>query len=275
MNIHTKQERLLTIEGVSLTYGEKQILRDVNLHIDNIVRPGMQQGQVVALLGPSGVGKTQLFRMIAGLIETQITSKAMTTTGKILLGDKQEPTHAAAVGVVQQAYPLLQHRTVWSNLMLAAAQRYDAKTAAEEANKLLAHFGIEDKKLAYPIQLSGGQRQRVAIIQQLLCANHFLLMDEPFSGLDVVAKRRVYETIQKVASTHEHNTVIFTTHDLESAVRLADEIWVLGREEGKPGATVIRRLDLIQRGLAWDPNISKNPAFWTTVNELYDLFTTL
>jgi len=179
------------------------------------------------------------------------------------------------VGVVQQSYPLLQHRTVWSNLMLAAGQRYDAKTAVEEANRLLDHFGLADKKLSYPVQLSGGQRQRVAIIQQLLCANNFLLMDEPFSGLDVVAKSRVYETIQKVSTAHEYNTVIFTTHDLESAVRLADEVWVLGREEGKPGATVVRRLDLIQRGLAWDPNINKNPAFWPTVNELYDLFKTL
>jgi ABC-type nitrate/sulfonate/bicarbonate transport system ATPase subunit len=267
MNTYTKQERLLTIEGLSLAYGDKLILRDIDAHVDNIVRPGMEQGQVVALLGPSGIGKTQLFRLIAGLQSP--------STGKILIGDKQEPTHASMVGVVQQAYPLLQHRTIWSNLMLAAGQRYDAKQAVVEADKLLTHFGLMDKKTCYPVQLSGGQRQRVAIIQQLLGANNFLLMDEPFSGLDVVAKNRVYETIQKVSTTHEHNTVIFTTHDLESAVRLADDIWVLGREEGKPGATVIKRIDLIERGLAWDPNINKNPAFWPTVNELYDLFKTL
>lgn len=275
MNAYTKQERLLTIDNVSLAYGDKLILRDINVHVDNIVRPGMAQGQVVALLGPSGIGKTQLFRMIAGLIQTPVTSSAITTTGKILIGANQEPTHASAVGVVQQAYPLLLHRTVWSNLMLAARQRYDAKAAIVEADRLLTHFDMMDKKAAYPVQLSGGQRQRIAIIQQLLGANNFLLMDEPFSGLDVVAKSRVYETIQKVASTHEHNTVVFTTHDLESAVRLADEIWVLGRKAGKPGATVIRKYDLIEKGLAWDPQINKNPAFWPMVNELYDLFKTL
>ena len=267
MNAHTKHERLLTIEGISLAYGPKLILRDVNLHVDNIVRPGMSQGQVVALLGPSGIGKTQLFRLIAGLQPT--------TSGIVKIGAEQKPTQAGEVGVVQQAYPLLGHRTVWSNLMLAAGHRYGAKEGTAEANQLLEHFGLADKKNSYPLELSGGQRQRVAIIQQLLCANHFLLMDEPFSGLDVIAKRRVYETIQKVATVHEHNTVIFTTHDLESAVRLADEIWILGREEGKPGATVVERVDLIQAGLAWDVNIDKNPAFWPMVTRLYDRFGSL
>lgn len=264
---YTMGQRLLTIENLHLAYGNKLILRDINLAVDDIVRPGMNQGQVVALLGPSGIGKTQLFRMIAGL--------QAPTVGSIKIGIKQEPVHSSMVGVVQQAYPLLAHRTIWSNLMLAAGQRYTAKQSAEEADKLLAHFGLVDKKAAYPVQLSGGQRQRIAIIQQLLGANNFLLMDEPFSGLDVVAKQRVYDTIIHTSTVHEHNTVIFTTHDLESAVRLADDIWVLGREQGKDGATVVKRFNLIERGLAWDPDINHNPAFWPTVNELYELFKTL
>jgi len=264
---YTKNERLLTIENLSLAYGPKVILRDINLHVDNIVREGIEQGQVVALLGPSGIGKTQLFRCIAGLQPP--------TTGSVKIGVQQKVAEAHDVGVVQQSYPLLQHRTVWSNLMLAAHQRYDAKQAVVEADKLLTHFGLMDKKQSYPLELSGGQRQRIAITQQLLGANNFLLMDEPFSGLDVVAKNRVYDTILHTSTVHEHNTVIFTTHDLESAVRLADDVWVLGREEGKPGATVIKRIDLIERGLAWDPQIDKNPAFWPTVQELYALFKTL
>ena len=267
MNAYTKNERLLTIDKLTLSYGEKVILRDVNLHVDNIVRPGMNQGQVVALLGPSGIGKTQLFRCIAGLQPA--------TSGSVSIHDTTSTRHPKAgdVGVVQQAYPLLNHRTVWSNLQLAASKH--GKKDMKEAEELLASFSLSDKKNAYPQELSGGQRQRVAIIQQLLAAEHFLLMDEPFSGLDVVAKRRVQETIQRVTQVHEHNTVIFTTHDLESAVRLADEIWVLGREKDKPGATVVKRIDLITRGLAWDPNIDKNPAFWPLVQELNELFTTL
>lgn len=274
MNTHTKGKRLLTIKGVNLAYGDKVILRDINLEVDDIVRLGMNQGQCVALLGPSGVGKTQLFRMIAGLQPLVDTGNAK-ASGEILVNEAQEPTHPGLVGVVQQAYPLMGHRTVLSNLMLAGKRNKSKDVAFQEAGALLTHFELGDKVNAYPQEMSGGQRQRIAIIQQLLAASHNLMMDEPFSGLDVMAKRRVYETIQKVTTQHSHNTVIFTTHDLESAVRLADDIWVLGREKDKPGATVVRRYNLIERGLAWDPNINKNPAFWPMVNELYEFFKTL
>jgi ABC-type nitrate/sulfonate/bicarbonate transport system ATPase subunit len=264
---YTKQERLLTIAGLNLSYGDKVILRDINVEVDDIIRPDLVQGQVVALLGPSGIGKTQLFRCIAGLQQP--------TTGQVLLNEVKLPVRAGDVGVVQQAYPLLNHRTVWSNLMLAGAHRKSAGDTKAEAEAFLHHFGLSDKKDAYPVELSGGQRQRVAIIQQLLCSEHFLLMDEPFSGLDIIAKARVCETILKVSTADCLNTVIFTTHDLESAVRLADEIWVLGREKDKPGATVIKRYNLIERGLAWDPDIMHNSAFWPMVQELQELFKTL
>lgn len=256
---YTKAERLLTINKLNLSYGPKQILRDLTVEIDNIVRPGLQQGQVVALLGPSGIGKTQLFRCIAGLQPFQ--------SGELHMFNK--PVQAGDVGVVQQAYPLMQHRTVWSNLMLAA---HGMKERIAEAERLLSHFGLSDKKNSYPLELSGGQRQRVAIVQQLVCSSHFLLMDEPFSGLDVIAKERVMDTIRTVTSVHEHNTVIFTTHDIESAVALADDVWVMGREEGKPGATIVHRLNLADRGLAWAPDVQRHPAFWPTVMELRDLF---
>lgn len=255
---YKKAERIFTVQGLSLSYGEKQVLRDVNVDVDNITRPGLQQGQVVALLGPSGIGKTQLFRCIAGLQPFK---------GELAMFGK--PVKAGDVGVVQQSYPLMNHRTVWSNLMLAAHRKPERIKQAEE---LLAHFGLQDKKSAYPLELSGGQRQRIAIVQQLVCSSHFLLMDEPFSGLDVVAKERVMETIRTVTSAHELNTVIFTTHDIESAVALADDIWVLGREAGKPGATVVKRIDLAAIGLAWSADVQRHPSFWPTVMELRDLF---
>lgn len=261
---YTKQERLLTVEQLNLQYGDKVILRDVNLHVDNIVRPGMLQGQVVALLGLSGSGKTQLFRCIAGMQKP--------STGSVKLMDHPHPVTAGEVGVVQQSYPLLNHRTVWSNLMLAT---HDKAGTKDEAERLLSHFGLSDKKGSYPLELSGGQRQRVAIIQQLLCSSHFLLMDEPFSGLDVMAKKRVFDTIQKVSTSNELNTVIYTTHDLEAAVTLADEIWVIGAEKDKPGSTVLKRIDLAAKGLAWTPDIQRHPLYFPTVLELKDLFATL
>ena len=264
MQVFSKEERLLTIDNLNLSYGDKIILRDVNLHIDNITRPGMTQGQVVALLGLSGSGKTQLFRCIAGMQKP--------TSGMVRLMDHKTDVAAGEVGVVQQSYPLFNHRTVWSNLMLATHGKPGGK---EEAERLLNHFGLPDKKSAYPLELSGGQRQRIAIIQQLLCSSHFLLMDEPFSGLDVVAKSRVFDTIHKVSTAHEVNTVIYTTHDLEAAVALADEIWVIGKEPDKVGSTVIKRLDLAAMGLAWTPEIEKHPLFFQTVLELKDTFKSL
>lgn len=263
--IYEKKERLLTIEKFGVSYGDKVILHDINLHIDNIVRPGMKQGQAVAVLGPSGIGKTQLFRAIAGLMKP--------TTGTITLDEAHTPVRAGMIGVIQQQYPLMQHRTILSNLRLAA--RNIGATADAEIDQHLIKFGLIDKKSSYPLELSGGQRQRIAIIQQLLCNNHFLLMDEPFSGLDPIAKENVYDTIRTVTTADEHNTVIFTTHDLQSAVRLADEIWVLGREPGKPGASIVACIDLIEKGLAWDPDIGNNPAFWPQVQELYTMFKTL
>jgi ABC-type nitrate/sulfonate/bicarbonate transport system ATPase subunit len=261
------EERLMTIDKLGLKYGDRTILRDITVEIDNITRPDMKQGQVVALLGPSGMGKTQLFRCIAGL--QPYTSGTIVASRN---GSLQTPL-AGEIGVVQQAYPLLNHRTVKSNLELAA--RCIKGDPTPEIHRLLQHFGLFDKLNAWPQELSGGQRQRIAIIQQLLCSSHFLLMDEPFSGLDVLAKARVMDTIRAVTTEHELNTVIFTTHDLESAVALADDIWVLGREAGKEGATIVKRIDLCERGIAWDPNYLHNPMFWPTVLELKELFNTL
>jgi ABC-type nitrate/sulfonate/bicarbonate transport system ATPase subunit len=261
--VYAREERLLTVDKLSIAYGPKIILRDINLRVDNLTRPGMSQGQCVALLGPSGIGKTQLFRAIAGLQHP--------TEGTVTLSDGK-PVIAGQIGVVQQAYPLLNHRTILSNLQLAARKHADG---VAELERYLDYFGLADKKSSYPLELSGGQRQRIAIIQQLLCSNHILLMDEPFSGLDPIAKGKVYDTITKVTTEHELNTVIFTTHDIGSAVRLADEVWVLGREAGKAGATVVKRIDLIGAGLAWDSDINHNPRFWPMVNDLHDLFKTL
>lgn len=254
------EQSLLTVQGLNLWYGPKQILRDINLSVKNIVRPGVVQGQVIALLAPSGMGKTQLFRCMAGLQPT--------TSGSVLLNDHKAPVQAGDVGVVQQSYPLMQHRTVRGNLELVSK---DQKRITE----LLTRFNLVEHAEKYPVQLSGGQRQRIAIIQQLLCSKYFLLMDEPFSGLDILAKQAVIDVVNEVAHADDLNTIIITTHDLESAVTIADHIWVLGRETGKPGATVVKQYDLIERGLAWNPQIMHNPDFWPVVKELKELFSTL
>ena len=102
--IYQKNEVLLKVDNVSLQYGDKLILRDINFNIKNIVRPNISQGQVVSLVGQSGIGKTQLFRILSGLNPP--------TSGKVLVGQKQEEVKEGDMGVVFQNYPLFEHRRI-------------------------------------------------------------------------------------------------------------------------------------------------------------------
>jgi ABC-type nitrate/sulfonate/bicarbonate transport system ATPase subunit len=258
-------QRLVTIDNLSVSY-DAPILSGVQGSIDNIIRDGMTQGQVVCLLGPSGIGKTQLFRCIAGL--------QTPASGGVYINGQKRPVTPGEVGVVAQNYPLLNHRTILGNLLVAARKKTaNEKEAIEKSIALLDQLGLSDKALAYPASLSGGQRQRVAIAQQLLCSSHFLLMDEPFSGLDPHAKTKVCEMILKVSTADELNTTIVITHDIESSVRIADTIWLLGRDldaNGRliPGAKIKYRYDLISRGLAWHGQIDSTPEFFELCKEL-------
>ena len=265
-------ERLLTIDNVCVRY-DRPILDGVNGHIDNIRREGLQQGQVVCLLGPSGIGKSQLFRCIAGLQRPH--------SGSVRLNGAGRDVQPGEVGVVAQDYPLFNHRSVWSNLMLAARRHgRDAHEAADACLALLKKFGLADCGLRHPMMLSGGQRQRVAIAQQLLCSSHFLLMDEPFSGLDPLSKTAVCNTLIDVSTSHELNTLIVVTHDIESALRIADQLWLLGRSrdaQGNPvgGASIQETYDLAAMGLAWDPDIESRPEFHDLAAALKARFATL
>jgi ABC-type nitrate/sulfonate/bicarbonate transport system ATPase subunit len=269
---HSIGQRLLTIDNVCVSY-DKPILKNVSASINNIQRSGMQQGQVVCLLGPSGIGKTQLFRCIAGLQRPN--------SGSVRLHSKDGDVKPGEVGVVAQHYPLFNHRTVLGNLMVAASKIAKSdKEAREKSLAILEEFHLADKAMAYPLALSGGQRQRIAIAQQLLCSSHFMLMDEPFSGLDPLAKDRVCETITRVATTHELNTLIVVTHDIDSAITIADTLWVMGREmdaHGEPvaGAAIKDVYNLIEMGLAWDPEIQTKPEFFELSTQLKRQFNTL
>src|SRR5690348_15543815 len=105
---YTYGETLLKVSGVWLTRGETLVLRDLDLEIKDLHRPGYAQGQVVALLGPSGVGKTSLFRLLAGL--------DVPDRGTILVEKEGRPVQRGMVGVIAQDYPLFPHRTVMGNL---------------------------------------------------------------------------------------------------------------------------------------------------------------
>jgi len=269
----TYGKTLLKIEDVSLEYDGRPILKHVSAEIRDIIRPDCVQGQVVGFLGPSGIGKTQLFRIIAGLNKP--------TSGRVTVNGQDLPVQAGQVGVVAQDYPLFEHRTVMSNLLLAAGQKEkDAKVAHDKVVQYLNDFALLDKARLYPVQLSGGQRQRCAIIQQILCSDHFLLMDEPFSGLDLLMLEKTTELIQKVANRDELNTIIVVTHDITAAAAVADHLWLMGRDQDAtgnplPGSHIVETYDLVERDLCWHPGIITHPRFLDFVREVKERFRSL
>lgn len=265
-------KEILKVEDVSLKFGDKLILRDINVTVKDVVRDIATTGQVVGFLGPSGRGKTQLFRILAGLNPP--------TTGTVLVNGK--PVQAGDVGVVAQNYPLMNHRTVQSNLELGAAKSgLSKKDKADKIKMYLEKFKLSDKADMYPASLSGGQRQRVAIMQQLLCSEHFLLLDEPFSGLDINMIKEVSDVILTIANLDELNTVIIVSHDIPSTVAISTHLWILGYdydEQGKPlpGARIKYVEDLMAKGISWQyPHVFELPEFNDMVKGIRNVFNTL
>ena len=252
---------LLTLDHVSMQYGPDLILRDLNAQVLDVIRPGLSQGQVVGIYGRSGIGKSVLCRLLAGL--------AAPTAGTVLVGEAQEPVQAGMVGYVQQRYPLFGHYTLQGNLLLAARRRHDPAEAKARVEHYLGRFGLAAHAGKYPAHLSGGQRQRAAIAQQLLCSEHLILLDEPFSGLDVAMIDEVKRLIVEVTTLDELNTVLIVSHDIATTTALADRLWLLAPERSPdtgqllPGATLSSRhqYNLAQLGLAWHPDVESEPEF--------------
>jgi ABC-type nitrate/sulfonate/bicarbonate transport system ATPase subunit len=267
MTEFTYQEPLLTLSNVSRQFDGELVLRDINLQVRNVVRPGVQQGQVVGFYGRSGLGKSVLSRILAGLLPP--------STGIVEVGTPAHPVQTGDVGFVQQRYPLFNHRTLLDNLLVAAARKHPAAEALARAESFLERFGLAAHRRKYPAMLSGGQRQRAAIAQQLLCSEHFIILDEPFSGLDIAMIDEVKKIIVEVTTLHDLNTVIIVSHDLNTTTAISDTLWLLAPERDAagqclPGATINEKhqYNLAQMGLAWQPGIEGRPEFAELVQHL-------
>src|SRR5262249_55959558 len=144
--------------------------------------------------------------------------------------------------------------------------KMNANEAKDKALQYLDKFGLVAQGLSWPVQLSGGQRQRVAILQQLMTNKHFIILDEPFSGLDPISITNAINLIAEVALQHTLNTFIVVTHDVTSALIISDHIYLLGRERDEagnplPGARIMKTYNLIEEGLAYHPDIEDRPRF--------------
>jgi ABC-type nitrate/sulfonate/bicarbonate transport system ATPase subunit len=256
---YTLHEELLVLKDVSVSYGSKTIIRNIGTEqipfcIKDTKRENMQQGQTVAVLGRSGRGKSTLFKALTGIINP--------SSGSINIPDLNRtghfrPVHEGDVGFVQQNFPLSRNQTVVQMLEDAAENGKIPKSERRDIiDNHLLNWGLQDQKNLVPNQLSGGQKQRVAIIEQLLCSHHYMVFDEPFSGLDVCNIEDVKESFEKITSSDELNTIIFSTHDIDLAVELADQIYIMGYErntagEFEIGGTIVGYYDLKKLNLAW------------------------
>ncbi|MFT3683164.1 MAG: ATP-binding cassette domain-containing protein [Ferruginibacter sp.] len=261
---YQQKDTILHVSNLSIAYGDKVIISDINLEEKDVVREGVTQGQTIAFVGRSGRGKSTLFRALTGLEKP--------TTGTVLIPDYskqatngQQPAKKVGegdVGFVDQRYTLFRHKTIYQALQFAL--RKSGLGDSEKDDKIMSYlseWGLDKVKNQYPNELSGGQRQRTAILEQLLSSGYYMVLDEPFSGLDVGNIESVRKSLRLINSSHELNTVIFSTHDIELAVELADSLYVIGYGKNEDGSlrnvgTVLKHFDFKQMGLAWNGEVT-------------------
>ncbi len=206
---------ILQAEHITKAYGDNQVLQDISIHLE--------EGELVCVLGVSGVGKTTLFNILSGLV--------LPDQGQILLENEDVTGKTGNLSYMLQKDLLLQHKTVQDNVALPLVLKGVKKKAArEQAAAYFKQFGLEGTELKYPSQLSGGMRQRAALLRTYMCGDRVALLDEPFSALDTLTRTAVQEWYLGVMEEIKLST-LFITHDIDEAILLSDRIYIMS---GKP-----------------------------------------
>jgi sulfate transport system ATP-binding protein len=208
----------IEIRNINKSFGNFTALKDVSFEVPS--------GELVALLGPSGGGKTTMLRIIAGL-ETA-------DSGSVLLEGEDARDRSAkdrAVGFVFQHYALFRHMSVFENVAFGLRVRPRSTRPSDEEIRRKVHELLELVQLEFladrlPSQLSGGQRQRIALARALAVEPKVLLLDEPFGALDANVRRELRRWLRRL---HDeiHLTSVFVTHDQEEAIELADRVVII------------------------------------------------
>jgi len=202
---------IVKVENLEKSFGNEKVLDGVCLNI--------KKGETIAVLGVSGTGKTTLLRIIAGLETADkgrvfINGKLATDGKNVLL-----PPHKRKIGFIFQNLGLWEHMTVYQHLEFI-------KKDKEKIENILKKFVLWQHRDKKPYQLSGGQKQRLAIARVFIQEPEILLLDEPFSNLDMIRKKQLRKEILKIKQ-EKNLTVIYVTHDPIDVKILSDRAAVL------------------------------------------------
>ena len=225
VNIQTNNDIvMMNLHEVTHTYAQgkeqKTVLSNINLKI--------HENEVVAILGRSGAGKSTLLRIIAGLIAP--------TLGSIQYCGVAMDGPMANVSMVFQSFALLPWLTVLDNVAFGLeAQGMSPALRYKKANDAIRMIGLEGEEASFPSSLSGGMKQRIGVARALVVEPEILLMDEPFSSLDVFTATRLKDDIITLWDSNQLKTksMVFVTHNVEEAVAMADRIIVLDSNPGR------------------------------------------
>lgn len=229
------------------------VLDNINFHLE--------EGEIVAILGRSGSGKSTLLRIIAGLIKP--------TEGKVLYRDKLIKGPVTGIAMVFQHFALLPWLTVLQNVELGLeAQGVHRTERRNRALKAIDTIGLDGFESAFPKELSGGMRQRVGFARALVVNPDILLMDEPFSALDVLTADNLTSDLLDLWQEKKTNTngILFVTHNIEEATFLADRIILFGDDPSTVRAEL--KVDMPH------PRNEQSVEFRKLVDEVYTLMTT-
>ena len=208
-------KNILDIKNLSYSFGNNPILKDINIHVN--------ENEMVAIVGSSGVGKSTLFNLIAGVLKIQ--------AGKITINSSED--YIGKVAYMLQKDLLFEHKTIIDNVILPLIiAKVNKKEALEEGNRILKQFNLDKYANKYPQQLSGGMRQRVALIRTYMFKRNIFLLDEAFSALDAITKKELHKWYLDLKKEFNLTTLLIT-HDIEEAVFLSDRIYILGNKPGE------------------------------------------
>lgn len=210
----------LEVANLELAFGPHQVVKQLSMRLE--------KGSIGCLLGPSGCGKTTVLRCIAGF--ERVSDGEIRLDGSVVSRrDLHTPPESRRIGMVFQDYALFPHLSVAENIGfgLRGAPPEERRHRVDE---LLALVGLAGQGRKYPHEMSGGQQQRVALARALAPQPSLLLLDEPFSNLDVELRERLSHEVRDIIKA-THTTAILVTHDQHEAFAVADEIGIMN--EGK------------------------------------------